>query len=87
MIMIGDKKELITLMRGHRSKWYRLACFGSAKHYRADGTCKHTDEVMISLKPGIKVRTKIDGWGGKKPSNGQLEGPLGAARHEREQER
>lgn len=84
MIMIGDKKELITLMRGHRSKWYRLACFGSAKHYRADGTCKHTDEVMIALKPGIKVRTKIDGWGGKKPSNAKLTGvpPTDATKEE-----
>jgi hypothetical protein len=67
VIAMGDKKELIVLIRKPRSKYYRLACFGRRAHYRVDGTCKHTDELLASVKPELRHRVKVDGWGGKDP--------------------
>lgn len=69
MVLIGDKKELILIVRKPRSKWYRVVCCGRKKHYRKDGTCKHTEAVLASMKPEIAARTKVDGWGGKQAPN------------------
>lgn len=65
MIAIGDKKELILLIKKPRSKYYHLACFGRRAHYRQDGTCAHTDRVLDSVKPEARHLVKVDGWGGK----------------------
>lgn len=65
MMLLGDKKEIILLFRPKRSKWFRLICFGRKRHYRKDGTCKHTDDVLNMTKPEIRPRVKVDGWGGK----------------------
>ena len=65
MIAMGDKKELIVLIRKARSKYYLLVCFGARSHYREDGTCKHTDELLARVKPELRDRVKVDGWGGK----------------------
>lgn len=65
MIFIGDKKEIVMLMRRKRSKWYRLVCIGRKRHYRKDGSCKHTELFLEHMKPDIRNRTRVDGWGGK----------------------
>lgn len=65
MLAVGHKKELILLTQYKKSKWFRLVCFGRKRHYRKDGTCVHTDEVMARVKPKIRYRIKIDPFGGK----------------------
>jgi hypothetical protein len=62
-MLIGDNKELVLVARKPRGRIFHVVCFGRRAHYRKDGTCKHTDEVMAKLKPGISAR--VDGWGGK----------------------
>lgn len=66
-MLIGDKREIILLLRRPRSKWYRLCCIGRARHYRRDGTCKHTAAILADMLPDIRARTRVDGWGGKAP--------------------
>lgn len=66
MILVGDRKELILLLRHHRSKRYHLCCIGRKRHYRKDGTCKHTESVLASIKPRIRKTVIVDGWGGKR---------------------
>lgn len=64
MIAIGDKKELILLLK--KGRGFALACFGTKKHYRKDGSCKHTDDMLSRMKPWHRARTKLDGFGGRK---------------------
>lgn len=68
MFLIGDKGELILLARKPRSKWYHLTCFGTKRHYRKDGSCKHTEEALANIKPEARHRVRIDPWGGKPPA-------------------
>ncbi len=63
MMLIGDGKEVILLLRPPKARTYRLVCIGRKAHYRKDGSCKHTEEVLANIKPGVRVR--IDGFGGK----------------------
>jgi hypothetical protein len=65
MMLLGRKKELILLTQYKKSKWFRLVCFGRKRHYRQDGTCVHTDEVLARVKPKVRYRVKIDPFGGK----------------------
>lgn len=67
MMLIGHNKEVILLLRKPRSKWFSLCCIGRKKHYRKDGTCVHTDDVLKNIKPEEKYRVKVDPFGGKKP--------------------
>jgi len=62
--MLTDGGALIVVGRRHRSKWYSVTCFGRKRHYRKDGSCKHTDAVLEMLKPELRERTRINGWGG-----------------------
>ena len=64
MIMIGDHGELILLARKPRSRRYTVVCFGRKRHYRKDGSCKHTDQVQ-ALAAQAGERVKVDGWGGR----------------------
>lgn len=65
MILIGDKKEMIMLLQKARSKWYSLMCVGQKRHYRKNGTCKHTGAVLSRIKPESRYRIKINGYGGR----------------------
>ena len=65
MLFIGDKKEMIMLLKKSRSKYYALVCIGRKRHYRKDGTCKHTESVLADIKPEIRDLVKIDLWGGR----------------------
>lgn len=67
MIAIGPKKELVLLLKRPRSRYYALACFGRRRHYRKDGTCAHTDDVLARVKPELLRLVKVNGWGGKPP--------------------
>lgn len=65
MIAVTDQKGLIILIRCKGQRWYHLVCFGRKRHYRKDGSCKHTDEVMASVKPKFRPLVKVKGSGGK----------------------
>jgi hypothetical protein len=64
-MMVGDQREIILLLRKPRSKWFHLCCIGRKRHYRKDGTCKHTAEVLARIKPEVRPRVIVDRWGGK----------------------
>jgi hypothetical protein len=70
MIFIGDKGEITLLAKRPRGRLYTVVCFGSKRHYRKDGCCKHTDEVLARIKPDAKGRVRVDPWGGKPPDQG-----------------
>jgi hypothetical protein len=64
MLLVLDKC-IVILMNKRRSKWYSLACFGPKRHYRKDGSCKHTDRMLKCVKPEALPRVRVDGFGGK----------------------
>lgn len=66
MMLLGDKKEVILLVRKHRSRYYGLVCIGRKAHYRKDGSCKHTDFMLEHAKPEMRHLIKVDPWGGKR---------------------
>lgn len=68
MFLVGDNREIITVLRKPRSEWYVVCCFGRKRHYRKDGTCKHTDDVLANVKPEYAGRVKVEPWGGKRPA-------------------
>lgn len=65
-LAIGDKKEIVF--------WYPqgtyprckvlIVCFGSKRHYRKDGSCKHTQALVEQLRPGYRQRVELHGFGG-----------------------
>jgi hypothetical protein len=65
VIAVTDEKGLILLIRCKGQRWYHLACFGRKRHYRRDGSCKHTDAVMTRVKPKLRPLVKVQGFGGK----------------------
>lgn len=67
-MMFTSKKRLILCLpiKGGRGA-HRVVCFGPRKHYRKDGTCIDTDELLARMKPWYRSRAKIDPWGGKPP--------------------
>lgn len=65
MIAVTDEKGLILLIRVPRQRWYHLICFGRKRHYRKDGSCRHTDAALVRVKPELKPLVKVQGFGGK----------------------
>jgi hypothetical protein len=65
MILLGEKKELLLLLRCKGQRWYHLCCFGRKRHYRKDGSCKHTDDVLAHVRPKFKPLVKVQAFGGK----------------------
>jgi hypothetical protein len=65
MMLLGDKKEIILLIKPSRSPVYRLCCIGRKRHYRKDGSCKHTEDLLARMNPWHRARTILDGFGGK----------------------
>lgn len=66
MIAVTDQKGLILLLRCKGQRWYHLACFGGKRHYRKDGSCKHTDDALARVKPKFKPLVKVQPFGGKR---------------------
>lgn len=67
MMFVGEKpKTILILLRKPGKRSYSLVCCGPKKHYRVDGSCKHTVAVLASVKPPARV--DVDGWGGKPPA-------------------
>jgi hypothetical protein len=58
---------IVLVSRKPRSKWWKVVCFGQKGHYREDGSCAHTDEVLASLNPDIAPaeRVRVTGWGNR----------------------
>lgn len=42
-----------------------LLCFGRKHHYRKAGGCRHVDAVLAALRPELRAKTEVVGWGGK----------------------
>lgn len=40
--------------------WYGVTCFGPKRHFRKDGSCKHTDAVMESIVPEMRHRVRLE---------------------------
>lgn len=62
MMWQGDHGELFMLVRkGPRPMpvRYGLVCFGTKRHYRKDGGCKHTAAVLAVLKPWHQARADV----------------------------
>lgn len=68
MMFVTEDKTVVLLLRKKRSKWYSLVCFGRKRHYRKDGSCKHTEALIAQLTPDCVARTKLKGFGGKEQS-------------------
>lgn len=43
----------------------KLFCYGRKRHYRVKGDCKHTDQLLAALRPELREKTTVVGWGGK----------------------
>ena len=70
MIIIGDRKELVMLLpkrnkNGKNSGYYTVFCAGAKRHYRKDGSCKHTQGVIQAAKPNYRKRISLVPFGGK----------------------
>lgn len=65
MLLIGGNKEIVCLItKGERQrKRAELICFGRKRHYRKDGTCKHTEAVVERIKPWYRSRLTIHRFG------------------------
>lgn len=68
MMLIGrppkgmKSSTIVLLSRRYRSKWWTVVCFGQKSHYRADGSCEHTDELLAGLKrPPREMVRVLDG--------------------------
>lgn len=69
MMFVGQNpKSVILLTRKPKVRNYTLICFGRKSHYRVDGSCRHVEEILANVKPELKGRVKVDGWGGKPPA-------------------
>jgi len=69
MLLIGDKKEMILTYKQGRGPQIRVTvvCFGSKRHYRKDGSCKHTEFLLAHMKPWYKSRCTVILWGDAPP--------------------
>ena len=59
MVFVADRC-IIMLVRRPRGRLYTLKCFGPKRHYRRDGTCKHIDQVLASVKPDKQHLVRVD---------------------------
>jgi hypothetical protein len=68
MLLVSPLRHIILCLpiKGGRGA-HHVVCFGPRKHYRKDGTCKETDEVLAKMKPWYRSRAKVEPWGGKPP--------------------
>lgn len=64
-MFVTTDKTLVLVTRKACSKWYSVVCIGRKGHYRKHGDCKHTDEIFAAMKPKIRKRTTVKGFGGK----------------------
>ena len=42
---------------------YIVACFGTKRHYRKDGTCRHTAGLLDAMTPWHRARTTVHPFG------------------------
>lgn len=54
-MFVLDRRVQLLVQKPGRSH-LSLICFGPKRHYRVDGSCKHTDQIMAQIKPGAEVR-------------------------------
>jgi len=59
VILIGDHKEMIVVMGRSKRGPFSVACFGTKRHYRKDGTCKHLEAIVANLRTWHRRRTVV----------------------------
>lgn len=47
------------VVRGKRSKWWEVLCFGQKGHYAKDGSCEHTDGLVTMLNPATVALDRL----------------------------
>lgn len=72
MIFITGDKSVVMLLRKKGSRYYRICCIGRKQHYRKEGGCKHIDAVMEHVRPEVKSRIRLNGFGRSEPSQTRL---------------
>lgn len=65
-VYIGDRKEAIILLQPRDKRQHLdLVCMGAKRHYRKDGTCKHTEAILLQMKPWYRARVKLTPFGNR----------------------
>ena len=72
-VLFGKTGELVLLVErrnklNRRSGWFDLVCFGSKRHYRVKGNCKHT-EAVLSAAGKRQNRIKVSPFGKSAKAN------------------
>lgn len=65
MMFIAPDRSVQLLLHKPRSRWFSLCCIGRKAHYRKDGSCKHTDEVLEAIRADVRSRVRITPRGGR----------------------
>ncbi len=62
---LNDDKTILIAARDLASRRFRLTvvCIGPKKHYRRDGSCRHTDSFRARLKPWYRTRCAVVPFG------------------------
>jgi hypothetical protein len=65
MLLMGDKKELVLVTTEGKYPKLRVhvVCFGRKRHYRKDGSCKHTEALLTDMKPAYRQRALLHPFG------------------------
>jgi len=65
MIFKTDTGELVMLFsQGKGPKLYHnIVCLGNRRHYRKDGTCRHTEALLGLMRPWHRARATVTPWG------------------------
>lgn len=63
MIFVTGDKSVVMLLRKPRSRYFQICCIGKKQHYRKEGGCKHIDAVMEHVRPEVKSRIRLNGFG------------------------
>ena len=58
--MLIIDRNIVTVGRKWRSKWWSVSCTCRPYERRKDGTCKHEHFVLANMHPEIQCRAKIE---------------------------
>jgi hypothetical protein len=64
-VFITADRTIVMVLRKPRSRWLHVCCIGQKRHYRKDGSCKHTEAVIANVKPEFRSRVALKPFGGK----------------------
>lgn len=65
-MLIGDRRELIAVVKAPHANHWELVCFGARRHYRKDGSCKHTEDIRARIASDWhRARTRVVPFGNR----------------------